>query len=106
MKLQEELTSKGVLSKEEFEIHSTQRYDKVMKTLNKVTVCSHIKFNSVFHCYYKVHAGILLGVQYDRRNLINESLADLFREIKPLLCSYDSGSCLKTQWGKRTQRGP
>ncbi|XP_053394001.1 jouberin-like isoform X2 [Mercenaria mercenaria] len=35
--LQEELATKGVLTKEEFEIHNTQRYDKVMKTLNKVT---------------------------------------------------------------------
>ncbi|XP_060597345.1 jouberin-like isoform X2 [Ruditapes philippinarum] len=35
--LQEELATKGVLTKEEFELHNTNRYDKVMKTLNKVT---------------------------------------------------------------------
>ncbi|XP_052257208.1 jouberin-like isoform X2 [Dreissena polymorpha] len=37
-KLAEELASKGVLSKEEFDIHTAQRFDKVMKTLNKVTM--------------------------------------------------------------------
>lgn len=36
--LADELATKGVLTKEEFQIHTTQRYDKVMKTLNKVTV--------------------------------------------------------------------
>ncbi|KAL4236261.1 Jouberin [Mactra antiquata] len=35
--LADELATKGVMSKEEFQIHTTQRYDKVMKTLNKVT---------------------------------------------------------------------
>ena len=36
--LAKELAGKGVLSKEDFQIHSTARYDKVMRTLNNVTV--------------------------------------------------------------------
>ena len=37
-RITEELASRGVLTKEEFNLHTAQRYDKVMRTLNKVTV--------------------------------------------------------------------
>ncbi|WAR23286.1 AHI1-like protein [Mya arenaria] len=35
--LAEELATKGVLSRDEFNIHTSQRYDRVMKNLNKMT---------------------------------------------------------------------